>query len=305
MNFEQQNPEQVRQSTPLSEMAKNEPKLEENERNAPLTNLEKGVTNVDESQLNGLGWPFMGNVHPAVMAYGLHKLSEMPTVRETIENCKASFKETISNLVDKCKDFFSGIFENVKDFFAGNDKDAKAIEKYGDHFVEQRDFGLDKCSEAAKEIFNPGVIENWSNLSLDQRKEIAGAYAKEVANAFELENYTGVYFDDLDNGILGYNNGDGSIHLSNSLIAAWTSPLEIMNTITHELRHQYQSEAIKGYHNVTDDVRQEWTVAQQIYNYDEPYCYDPWGYTYNPLEIDARYAGETVVRNVTHEMFNA
>lgn len=244
-------------------------------------------------------------IHPAIVAYGLHKLSEMPAVKEAVEGCKASISDTLSDWSHKIDEFFIGIYDSVKDFFTGNDADAKAIENLGSNFVEERDFGLDKCSEAAKEIFNPGVIENWANLSLEQRKEIAGAYAAEVANAFELQNFTGVYFEDLDQGVMGYNNGDGSIHLSNTLIAPWTSPLEIMNTITHELRHQYQFEAVQGYHNVADDVRKEWATAQEIYSYDQPYCYDPWGYTYNPLEIDARYAGETVVRNVTHDMINA
>ena len=229
----------------------------------------------------------------------------MPAIKEVVDGCKESIGESISNIGDKISDFFTGLYDDVKDFFTGNDADAKALEKMGLNFVEQRDFGLDKCTEAAKEIFNPGVIENWSDFSLEQRKELAGAYAAEVANAFELQNYTGVYFEDLEQGVMGYNNGDGSIHLSNELIKAWTSPLEIMNTITHELRHQYQFEAVQGYHSVADDVRKEWATAQEIYNYDQPYCYDPWGYTYNPLEIDARYAGETVVRNVTHDMINA
>lgn len=32
-----------------------------------------------------------------------------------------------------------------------------------------------------------------------------------------------------------------------------------------------------------------------------PYAFDPWGYKYNALELDARYAGETVVREFTKE----
>lgn len=245
---------------------------------------------------------FTGKFNPSVVAYGVHRLSELPSVKETINGCKASFSNSLSTLGEKCKDFFGGVYEN---FVTENKNDALTIEELGDKFVEQRDFGLDKCSDAAKEIFNPGVIENWSNLSLSQRKEIAGTYAAEVANAFDLKNYTGVYFENLDPGVMGYNNGDGSIHLSNDLIASYKSPLEIMDTITHELRHQYQSEAILGYHNVSQEVVKEWSTAQEIYNYDEPYCYDPWGYTYNPLEIDARYAGETVIRNITQEIFNA
>lgn len=305
MNIEERNLEVTRQETSLAELSKNTQMLEETERTSSLANLEKKENHHDGVNQDAEKPNMASMIHPAIVAYGLHKLSEMPAVKEAVEGCKASISDTLSDWSHKIDEFFIGIYDSVKDFFTGNDADAKAIENLGSNFVEERDFGLDKCSEAAKEIFNPGVIENWANLSLEQRKEIAGAYAAEVANAFELQNFTGVYFEDLDQGVMGYNNGDGSIHLSNTLIAPWTSPLEIMNTITHELRHQYQFEAVQGYHNVADDVRKEWATAQEIYSYDQPYCYDPWGYTYNPLEIDARYAGETVVRNVTHDMINA
>lgn len=32
-----------------------------------------------------------------------------------------------------------------------------------------------------------------------------------------------------------------------------------------------------------------------------PWAEDPWGYKYNPLETDARYAGESVVREMTKD----
>lgn len=304
MNIEDCNLEGTRQDSLLTELSKDTAILEETERNSSLANLEKGENRNEVNQQDAKSPNLASMIHPAAVAYGMQKLSEMPLVKEAVDNCKASISETLSDWSQKIDDFFVGIYDGVKDFFAGNDADAKAIEELGDNFVEERDFGLDKCTEAAKEIFNPGVIENWANLSLEQRQQIAGAYAAEVADAFELQNYTGIYFEDLEPGVMGYNNGDGSIHLSNTLIAPWTSPLEIMNTITHELRHQYQFEAVQGYHNVADDVIKEWATAQEIYNYDQPHCYDPWGYTYNPLEIDARYAGETVVRNVTHDMIN-
>ncbi|MBO5181305.1 MAG: hypothetical protein J6B92_05380 [Paraprevotella sp.] len=305
MSIEEHNLERTRQETSIVELSKDTAILEETERNSSLANLEKSENRNDSSQQDAKNPNLASMIHPAAVAYGIHKLAEMPMVKETVDNCKASIGETFSDWGHMIDEFFVGVYDGVKDFFAGNDADAKAIDNLGNNFVEERDFGLDKCTEAAKEIFNPGIIENWANLSLEQRQQIAGAYAAEVADAFELHNYTGVYFEDLDLGVMGYNNGDGSIHLSNTLIAPWTSPLEIMNTITHELRHQYQFEAVQGYHNVADDVRKEWATAQEIYNYDQPYCYDPWGYTYNPLEIDARYAGETVVRNVTHDMINA
>ena len=154
------------------------------------------------------------------------------------------------------------------------------------------------------EIFNPGVIDAWGSMTERERKAIALEYAERVAQAFELVNYEGVYIEKLEPGTLGYNNGDGTIHLTNDLLSSDTTPFLIMDTITHELRHQYQNECIRGYHDVPDEVRNEWAVATAIYNYDQPSCYDPWGYIYNPLEIDSNYAGNTVVRNVSSQMFN-
>ena len=107
----------------------------------------------------------------------------------------------------------------------------------------------------------------------------------------------------MEPGVLGSNNGDGTIHISELLIGEYTTPFQILDTITHELRHQYQSECVNGYHDVSDEVRNEWAMATAIYNYDQPTCFDPWGYSYNPLEIDSNYAGNTVVRNVTSQMF--
>lgn len=304
MNFEDQNIERTRQDSLLTELSKDTTMLEDSELNSSLASI--------ETKKNGNGTEFhddeqkvmVSMINPGAVAYGLNKLADMPIVKETVENCKNSIGETLSNLGGKIEKYINGL-EDVSDFFTGNDHDAKSLENLGASFTESRDFGLDRCTVAAETIFNPGVIENWSNLSLEQRKEIAGAYAREVADAFQLQNYTGVYFEDMEPGTYGYNNGDGSVHISNEIISAWTSPLQIVDTITHELRHQYQSEAIQGYHNVSADVVNEWAAAQAVYTYDQPYCYDPWGYMYNPLEIDARYAGETVVRNLTHDIINS
>lgn len=209
-----------------------------------------------------------------------------------------------ASLWESVSDYFKGSYVNVKDFFTDT-SDEIALQELGSPFYETREFGLDKCSEAAKATFTPSVIYNWMNFSPGKRQEISNAYAAKVAEAFELENYRGVYFEDLDPGIGGYNNGDGSIHISNNILSAYGSPMEVVDVITHELRHQYQNECIHGHHNVPDEVRKEWAQAMAIYDSNsQPWAYDPWGYKYNPLEIDSRYAGETVVRNMTKDIIN-
>jgi len=37
---------------------------------------------------------------------------------------------------------------------------------------------------------------------------------------------------------------------------------------------------------------------------DMPSAYDPWGYTYNPMETDAKYFGEAMVRELTKAIIN-
>ena len=240
------------------------------------------------------------------------------SVKETYENVSDRIEEKIENVkefgekvVNGIKDFTCEVYDDVKEFFNPSKEQSNPTAeqfpesaKLNEGVTEGREFGLDKCSEAAAEIFNPGVINEWGNLTDADRKAIALEYAGRVAEAFELENYQGTIIEEMPDGVLGSNCGDGVIHLSEELINAETTPFTIMDTITHELRHQYQSECIEGYHDVSDEVRNEWAVATAIYNYDEPSCYDPWGYSYNPLEIDSNYAGNTVVRNVSSEMFN-
>ena len=242
--------------------------------------------------------------HPSVATYGLHTLSESPNVKAVIDSCKASFSATYPDINRLMDDYRKRVLDDIKDIVVGDIADKRVFESLGISFIEERDFGLDKCTEAAKKIFNPGVIMSWANLSEEQRMLISGTYAKEVAEAFELVIYNGVLYQEMEKDVLGQNNGDGVLYLSNVLVEPARSPFQIIDTITHELRHQYQREAVWGYHNVSEDVVNEWKIAFQIYNGDYPCCFNPWGYWYCPIEIDARYAGETVVRNISHDLFN-
>ena len=175
-----------------------------------------------------------------------------------------------------------------------------SIDGYGRNL---REFGLQECIEAAKGIFTPEVLDNWASLSPEQRSELAQQYGDRVAQSFQLVNYNGVVFEPME-GANGYNNGDGHAYLSDTLIKEQRSPLQLIDTITHELRHQYQSECVEGLHLVPDETRMEWAKATLMYTTQMPWAEDPWGYKYNPLELDARYAGESVVREMTKDYMN-
>lgn len=176
----------------------------------------------------------------------------------------------------------------------------ESIDCYGRNL---REFGIKECTEAAKEIFTIEVINNWSDMTPEQRAEIAQQYGDKVAESFQLINYKGVVFKPME-GKNGSNYGDGYAYLSTRLINEQKSPLQLVDTITHELRHQYQSECIAGQHFIPDETRLEWINGALTYTNEMPWAKDPWGYKYNPLETDARYAGESVVREMTKDFIN-
>lgn len=176
----------------------------------------------------------------------------------------------------------------------------EAVDSYGRNL---REFGINECTEAAKQIFSPEVLENWASMSPEERMEKAHEYGERVAESFQLVDYKGVVFEPME-GKNGYNKGDGHAYISTDLVNEQRSPLQLVDTITHELRHQYQSECIQGYHFVPDSTRTEWINGMLAYTTEMPWAEDPWGYKYNPLETDARYAGESVVREMTKDFIN-
>ena len=227
-----------------------------------------------------------------------------------LENAKDIVVEFGTKVAESIKDYCCGVYEDIKDYFTHFDKENISAyqfpeaAKLNEGITEGREFGINECTEAALEIFNFGVVDEWGSLSYEEKRDIAVLYAEKVAEAFQLENYRGVIIEEMEPGTCGSNNGDGTIHLSSEIFSEYASPMQVVDTITHELRHQYQSECVKGYHDVSDEVRNEWTAATLVYNYDRPSVYDPWGYSYNPLEIDSNYAGNTVVRNISSQYVN-
>lgn len=243
--------------------------------------------------------------HPSDAKHGLRTLSEMPDVKAVIDNCKASLRVNYPDISVLIDDLRGRILEDINEIIDSDFKDLDVFKTLGPHFIEERDFGLEKCSEAAKKFFPLGVIMGWVTLSAQERMVLSEVYANAVAKAFELVSYNDISYKELEPGVDGYNNGDGRLYLSKELLKPRNSPFEIIDTITHELRHQYQAESRIGHHNISDDVRREWIEADNMYNRGMSCYFNPWGYNYNPLEIDARYAGETVVRNLTHYLFNS
>lgn len=171
-------------------------------------------------------------------------------------------------------------------------------------YADEREIGLDETVEAAREIFTPQVISEWGNMTLEERNAVFQEYQHAVAEALGIEPGN-VIFKDIPRAY-GYNNGDGNVYLNVMLLEDPKWVIKCIDTIAHETRHQFQHDAVMDPERfgISPEVAKEWAWAIENYTDEDLSQYDPWGYHYNPIEIDSRYFGESVVRELTKGLIN-
>lgn len=171
-------------------------------------------------------------------------------------------------------------------------------------YVDEREIGLRETVEAAREIFTPEVISEWAYMSLEERNAVFQEYQHAVAEALGIEAGN-VIFEDMP-GAYGYNNGDGNVYLNIMLLQDPKWVIKCIDTIAHETRHQFQHDAVLDPERfgISPETAKEWAWAIENYTDQDLSMYDPWGYHYNPIEVDSRYFGESVVRELTKGMIN-
>ena len=175
--------------------------------------------------------------------------------------------------------------------------------------VEAREYGVKECADVAKACFTPEVIRAWGMMDLDARNKVIQEYANGIGEAMGI-NFKGIVWEQfpIENGMYtyGYNAGDGYVHLNIDMLADPGQLMHVVDTVAHEARHQLQNEAIENPSKfpIDEATIKEWTVGREVYTLDMPSAYDPWGYTYNPMETDAKYFGESMVRELTKDIIN-
>lgn len=219
-------------------------------------------------------------------------LQEIPSLPE-IQEIKTEY-----NVV---KDVWNDFVNSIKEF-----TDAVPESK---EIVEAREYGVKECADVAKDCFTPEVIRGWGMMDLDARNKVIQEYANGIGEAMGI-NFKGIVWEQfpIENGMYayGYNAGDGYVHLNIDMLADPGQLMHVVDTVAHEARHQLQNEAIENPSRfpIDEATIKEWTVGREIYTLDMPSAYDPWGYTYNPMETDARYFGESMVRELTKDIIN-
>ena len=172
-------------------------------------------------------------------------------------------------------------------------------------YNDEREIGLKEAVDAAREIFTPEVISEWARMTLEQRNAYLQEYQHAIADSLGVERGE-VYYLDLPEYERGYNNGDGNVYLNINMLADPKNIIGLIDVIAHETRHQFQRKAIEhpDHYGISSETAKEWAYGMENYTGEDASCYDPWGYHYNPVETDARFFGESVVRELTKGMIN-
>lgn len=155
------------------------------------------------------------------------------------------------------------------------------------------------------EVFSEDVIANWSELSLDEKSAKLNEYYVQAGENLGI-NTKGVVIEPMysEPGTIsfGYNAGDGYIHLNEAVVEDPGMLGQVLDTATHEMRHQFQTDVVadpSGFPDLSANVLETWEY--EFNNYISPE-YDFQGYYEQAIESDARGFSEDVLQTYTDKM---
>ena len=154
----------------------------------------------------------------------------------------------------------------------------------------------DKAAEALDMIFTKEVLDSWDYLSIQEKAERVGAYATQLNKAMGisinnieikplLDNVFGAMFATEHRMEINYKALENKANLG-----------ILLDTITHEARHQLQYEAVvnpERFPYVSHETIEAWRNNRNNYISMND---SPEGYFKQPIEVDARKFAEDVLK---------
>lgn len=158
---------------------------------------------------------------------------------------------------------------------------------------------VNETAEIMADVFSEDVLRNWPEMSLREKSaKINEYYIRAGAN---LGIHTkGVIIEPIpcsNPGMtsFGYNSGDGYIHLNTAVVEDSSMLSQVLDTSSHEMRHQFQNEVLANpqrFGDIPRSVLNTWRY--EMMNYINP-DYDYQGYYEQAIECDARDFSEDVL----------
>ena len=156
---------------------------------------------------------------------------------------------------------------------------------------------MEECRKVADEIFTQEVIDNWPNMTPEERKALITKYAKAIGKI--LGNGKSLIKKvEFDANAYGVSYGNGTIKINPGFINGNSNKYnlnKLLDTVTHEVKHEHQSDVIKNpeKYNAPQLVVDSWSTPYPERNPDGSFK-DYNEYWNHPKETDARAVGSQV-----------
>ena len=165
---------------------------------------------------------------------------------------------------------------------------------------------VNETAEIMADVFSEDVLRNWPEMTLGEKSaKLNEYYIRAGAN---LGIHTkGVIVEPIpcsNPGMIsfGYNSGDGYIHLNAAVVEDPSMLGQVLDTASHEMRHQFQSDVLANpqhFGDIPKGVLNTWRY--EMANYIDP-DYDYQGYYEQAIECDARGFSEEVLSTYKEKM---
>lgn len=167
---------------------------------------------------------------------------------------------------------------------------------------------VNETAEVMANVFSEDILTNWSEMSLGEKSAKLNEYYIRAGENLGIDT-KGVIIEPMPcetPGMIsfGYNSGDGYIHLNADVVNDPSQLRQVLDTTTHEMRHQFQKDVLVTPHNFNDipqDVLDIWNYEMKPWNYISP-DYDYQGYYEQAIECDARGFSEDVMKSYMDKM---
>lgn len=187
-------------------------------------------------------------------------------------------------------DALENFVQAVKELFGIGSNEAKEV----DEALTER------ASEVMAEVFDKETLNEWGTMSMEEREAKLSEYYSKLGETLDIDA-KGVIVEDcsatVGEGVLGYNSGDGYLHIDYKNLEDPSRLLEVLNTTTHEARHQLQYEAIADpsrFPEISPSLIKEWEHNMQNYDSGE---FGIESYYNQGVEVDARVFAADVINS--------
>ncbi len=137
----------------------------------------------------------------------------------------------------EAKDFWNDVFEDESGLFENELSEGELLSEIFGRNEDEFDFDFE-IDKNVREILDEFEEGKWNNLDESEQKDLIKELASTISEKLELDEKPEItFYDGPENSYGAYNPGCNSVEINSK---NFQNPIEVIDTVVHELRHAYQ-----------------------------------------------------------------